>query len=135
MRDYIKKHKKTIMLYLTVLLFVAVFYLVYNCPFKYFFGICCPGCGMTRATLSFFTLDFKQAFYYHPAVFLMPVGIIVFFLRKKIPKNILKTLTALLVIILAIIYFYRLFTGSDIVFIDFESSLIFKIISYIKSIV
>ncbi len=135
MKDYIKKHKKTIMIYLTVLLFVTVFYLVYNCPFKYFFGICCPGCGMTRATISFFTLDFRKAFYYHPAVFLMPVGIIVFFLRKKIPKKILKILTALLVIILAIIYFYRLFTGSDIVFIDFESSLIFKIISYIKSII
>ena len=133
MKNFIKKHKKTIMLYLTVLLFIAVFYLAYNCPFKYFFGICCPGCGMTRATIYFFKLDFARAFYYHPAVFLFPIGIVVFFLRKKIPKKILNILTALLVVILAIIYFYRLFTGSDIVFIDFQSGLIYKIISHIKS--
>lgn len=134
MKNYIKKHKKTILLYVTILFFIAVFYFVYNCPFKYFFGICCPGCGMTRATLSLLKLDFQQAFYYHPAVFIMPFAIIVFFLRKRIPKKIINLLGGILILILTAIYIYRLCSGSDIVFIDFESGLIYKIISHIKSI-
>ena len=135
MKNYIKKHKKTILLYLSILFFVAVFYFVYNCPFKYFFGICCPGCGMTRATLSLFKLDFQQAFYYHPAVFVLPIAIIVFFLRKKIPKKIFNLLGAISILILAGIYIYRLCSGSDIVFIDFESGLVYKIIKYITSLI
>ena len=43
----------------------------YHCPFLYFFGIPCPGCGMTRALISAAKLDFNAAFYYHPLFFLV----------------------------------------------------------------
>ncbi len=34
-------------------------------------GLDCPGCGMTRATVSVFKLDFQSAFEYNPIVFLV----------------------------------------------------------------
>ena len=33
-----------------------------GCPVKFFTGISCPGCGMTRAWEAAFSLDFHQAF-------------------------------------------------------------------------
>lgn len=33
-----------------------------GCPFRFFFGISCPGCGMTRALLAALRLDFAAAF-------------------------------------------------------------------------
>ena len=35
-----------------------------GCPFRFFFGISCPGCGMTRALLAALRLDFAAAFSY-----------------------------------------------------------------------
>ena len=43
-----------------------------DCPFRFFFGISCPGCGMTRALLAALRLDFAAAFSYHPLFFLLP---------------------------------------------------------------
>ena len=39
-----------------------------GCPFRFFFGISCPGCGMTRALLAALRLDFAAAFSYHPSL-------------------------------------------------------------------
>lgn len=36
------------------------------CPFHYFTGWHCPGCGMTRALVSFFAGDPVLSFYFHP---------------------------------------------------------------------
>lgn len=50
-----------------------------GCPFRFFFGISCPGCGMTRALLAALRLDFAAAFSYHPVVFpaaVFPLGIL-----------------------------------------------------------
>jgi hypothetical protein len=44
--------------------FFAVF--VFGCPSRALFHIPCPGCGMTRAFVSAFRLDFQMAFLYHP---------------------------------------------------------------------
>ena len=53
-----------------------------GCPFRFFFGISCPGCGMTRALLAALRLDFAAAFSYHPLFFLLP-----FFLLAMYEKN------------------------------------------------
>lgn len=39
------------------------------CPSAGFLGVPCPGCGLTRATLSFLSGDPKTAFEFHPLVF------------------------------------------------------------------
>ncbi|KAF1300172.1 MULTISPECIES: DUF2752 domain-containing protein [Enterococcus] len=41
------------------------------CFFKAITGLPCPGCGMTRAFLHFFSGDFTGAFYYHPLFWLV----------------------------------------------------------------
>lgn len=46
---------------------------VYHCPFLWFTGIPCPGCGMTRAFLALVQGDFLAAFGYHPLFLLVLV--------------------------------------------------------------
>lgn len=40
------------------------------CVFNWFTGFKCPGCGVSRMCLSLLHLDFKEAFYWNPAVLL-----------------------------------------------------------------
>jgi hypothetical protein len=39
------------------------------CPFALLTGIPCPGCGLGRATLALLSGDPRQAFHFHPLVF------------------------------------------------------------------
>jgi hypothetical protein len=51
-------------------LFAAVLVDMPMCPTAAIFGIPCPGCGLTRATLALFRGDFSTALHFHPLVFL-----------------------------------------------------------------
>lgn len=59
----LNKIKKTI-------IFIFIVYLIFCgkfiCPVKFFFGINCPSCGLTRSIKYLFLFDFKKSFYYHP---------------------------------------------------------------------
>ena len=44
-----------------------------GCPIKFFTGVSCPGCGMTRAWLSLIHGDAQQALRYHPLFWAVPV--------------------------------------------------------------
>jgi hypothetical protein len=50
-------------------LFAMVFVDVPSCPTAYLFGLPCPGCGLTRATLAAVRGDFRSALQFHPLVF------------------------------------------------------------------
>lgn len=43
-----------------------------GCPFRALTGIPCPGCGMTRAWLAAFGLDWRAALAYHPLFWMVP---------------------------------------------------------------
>ena len=43
------------------------------CLYKRFFGIPCPGCGLTRAFQSLLSGDLRKAFYYHPLWWALPL--------------------------------------------------------------
>lgn len=61
--------KRRLILVLSLLgLFLGLVYRLSGtaCLFEAFFGIPCPGCGLTRATLAFLALDFPKAFQMHP---------------------------------------------------------------------
>lgn len=64
-RKQIKDKKYTIFKRMMGLMGILFLCLFYQCPFRLFFHIECPGCGMTRALFSLMKLDFKQAFQYH----------------------------------------------------------------------
>ena len=44
-----------------------------ECIMKHFFGIPCPGCGMTHALLSVIRFDFISAFRHHAMFWSMPI--------------------------------------------------------------
>ncbi len=110
---------------------LLLFYAAVGCPFRYFFGVCCPGCGMTRATLSIFKLDFAGAFHYHPLIFIMPLCAIVFLIRKKLPQKLYNGLITVAVILFAGVYIYRLLTGNEYVYIDFTRGFIYQMVQYV----
>jgi phosphatidylserine synthase len=56
-----------------------------SCVFKFWFGIPCPGCGMTRALWALTRGDFAEAWHWHPLVIMVVLlGVaILFSLRFK----------------------------------------------------
>lgn len=103
----------------------------YHCPFLYFFGIPCPGCGMTRALIAAVRFDFKAAFYYHPLFFVVIIAAVYMLLKltgrvsvsKKAENNLLKAICILFITV----YIIRVLTGSKIVSADFSHSVIYRI--------
>lgn len=80
------KKQKYIILSLTLLFSGAFLYYFYSfnpaaepskflsCPSKTLFGINCPGCGAQRMIHHLLHLEFKQAFFYNPLLFVaLPV--------------------------------------------------------------
>lgn len=104
---------------------------LYQCPFRLFFGISCPGCGMTRSFLSLLLLDFEKAFYYHP---LFPVVILVAVLWildhlkiKTLSDRFKKWGFAVVVILFFGTYAIRFFTTPEVVYFHPDEGLIVQI--------
>ncbi len=105
--------------------------LMYHCPFSYILGISCPGCGMTRSLISVLCLDFHSAFYFHPLwwlVIIFAAGALLEYIDVLILTPKLRTLIcAIVATALFVVYFIRLFSGSDIVTFNWQDSLIYSI--------
>lgn len=95
-------------------LFAAVLVLWYwqdlPCVIRQLTGIPCPGCGMSRAWLQVFQLDFAGAFGYHPMFWSVPIlAVYILYDGKPIPNP--KVNNILLIILLAaffLCYIFRL---------------------------
>jgi len=57
------------------------------CLFQAFFGVPCPGCGLTRATLALFTGRVADAIFWHPLVFVTLPLIPYLAFRDKLMKK------------------------------------------------
>lgn len=134
MRAFLKKHKGTIFLALIILsVYIVLFSLGISCPIKFIFGVSCPGCGMTRATLSALKLDFGKAFYYHPLwIILLPsVALCILFLKRR-KMGAYRVTLALLITAFIVTYLIRLFDPSDaIVTFSPENSIIKRAIDFV----
>ncbi len=102
-------------------------YLLFGCPIRFLTGICCPGCGMTRAVWALCHLDAASAVYYHPLVFLMPAVLIVWLLRKRIPKHVYYALFIAAGAAFLAVYAYRLASGGEVVYAHPQEGLIFRL--------
>lgn len=101
-----------------------------GCPIQYTIGIACPGCGMTRAWLAVFRLDFSTAFAYHPLFFIGPIAIFAILFHQWIDFRKWRWPGILLLILFISVYFLRLFIFPDhIVNLNFSEGLIPKILS------
>lgn len=100
------KKEKIISILVLLLCLIIPLSGLYECPIYKFFGLYCPGCGLTRMLLSMIKLDFYQAFRYNPLMFILFfvlfVYLIICLIKKKNPLKINnKVAYVLLFIIIA----------------------------------
>ena len=85
-----------------ILAFAVTYLLVYildtTCLIKHIFKISCPGCGLTRAWISCFKFQFKQAFEYNAMFWSVPIIIVCAFMDWKGKRKYI--LTGILIAIL-----------------------------------
>ena len=115
-----KKRLIKIVLLNTLIVIISLIYYFLNkyfnigipCLFYQITGLKCPGCGITRLIFSLIKLDFRQAFFYNPLVFiLLPfIGFYIIYqeylyitkkedkIIKKIPSYIYYLLIIILII-------------------------------------
>lgn len=130
----LQKPKETVkarllLCFLLLVIYTFLSFLHIGCPIKYFSGISCPGCGMTRAVLAALRLDFEAAFYYHPLFLLTPLMFFLFLFEFIIHPKIYKVTWSLIIVLFLLTYLFRLFvTKNDIVDIDIMSGIVLKLI-------
>lgn len=107
---------------------LLVYLLRIGCPIKFITGISCPGCGMTRAYYSLLHLDFKNAFYYHPLFWALPIIILLILFKDKINPKAFNFILWFIILLFLVIYVIRLFSNNSAVIFEPSNSLIFKLI-------
>ena len=72
-------YKKLAFLFFYLLVVFVMNRLGVTCIFKFFTGIDCPGCGLTRAALSLLEGDLRAAAGYNVMVFSLPLLLVYYF--------------------------------------------------------
>lgn len=120
---------------ISIIILAVIILFKYKCLFKFIFGIPCPLCGLTRALFYASQFKFKKSFYYHIAwpivIIIIAIHVLSEFKVIIINKKKFRVILIIFSILNLIYYFYRLFNGSNIVKINFEESLIYKLYSII----
>lgn len=132
LKKYIKNFSGEIVLVCGLFLVIVIHILLFNgCPIKFFTGVSCAGCGMSRATFALLHLNFKEAFALHPLVLCPPIFIITYILSKfGLPRRVSKVIYTVIIILFIAVYIYRMLDPSDsIVVFEPQKGLIFKAIS------
>ena len=100
-----------------------------TCPILFMTGISCAGCGMTRAWLSLFRLDFGAAFYYHPLFWLPALLIVLFLFENRIFKQWYWLWAALFLFV----YGIRMFAGQgEIVMFRPEEGFLYRMFIFLR---
>ena len=122
-------YKAYIIAFAAIVALVTVMW-VFNvpCPIKHVTGISCAGCGMSRAFASALTLNFAEAFRYHPLwIIVVPASVAIAILGTKGKKRTAGILLTLVVTAFLATWIIRIVTGDDIVRIDLAHSAIFRL--------
>ena len=96
-----------------VLLYLVLEGFGITCPIKFLTGISCAGCGMSRAWMAVFHLDFARAFYFHPLFFTPPVILLVILLKKRIKPVFYKGFIFTMIALYVIVYLYRMIRSEE----------------------
>lgn len=113
---------------------VALYYIVawfIGCPVRFFLGISCPGCGITRAWLAALTLDFHQAFSLHPLFWMVPFLILAVLFEDKLASSRWRYVVVLICLIFIAVFFVRLIGYPDEV-VDFrpKEGFIYRVVTW-----
>lgn len=120
---------------IAVIILILPFYFIWGCPFRFLGGFSCFGCGMSRAAEALLHLDFVTAFNMHPLIYIMPIAVVLFLIRGKLPQRLKDALAIAFCLSFVGVYFYRLLSGSDIVFIDLKSGLIYQWLEHVINLI
>ena len=111
------------------LLALVLFILDIGCPTRFLTGICCPGCGMTRAVMHLCKGDVAGAIHYHPLVFTLPIIVVLFVFKDRINKKVLNIILITIIVLFIFVYIIRLLDpNNEVVYADITKSIIYKII-------
>lgn len=120
------KIKTLIKLFFYIILYCILLNILnISCPIKFLTGVSCAGCGMTRAFISLLQGNIKEAFNYHPLFFLVPIFVIVYLEKDKIPKKIFNIIVAIYIVAFITCYIIRLLNPNDMVVVFKPSQSIF----------
>lgn len=109
-----KRTKEVIGFIIAIIIFYAIlFSLGITCPIKAVMGVSCPGCGMSRAWLSFLRLKPGLAFDYHPLFPLPAIFALGYIFRDKLPSWLKKLGFILIVALFFLVYLWRMGDPSD----------------------
>lgn len=112
-----------------IILALALFILDIGCPTRFLTGICCPGCGMTRAVMHLCKGDVAGAIHYHPLVFTLPIIVVLFVFKDRINKKVLNIILITIIVLFISVYIIRLLDpNNEVVYADITKSIIYKII-------
>lgn len=92
-----------------------------GCPIRFFTGISCPGCGMSRAVLLMLSGHFQAAFRMHPLVYaVLPAGVWLFFGSEQTAglRRFKKGIITVLVVLLLAVYAWRIYYHDPLLSID-----------------
>ncbi len=112
---------------------LALLVALVRCPFRFLTGISCPGCGMTRALLALLRGDLAAAYDYHPLVFLLPAGGLLWLLRRRLPSYAGPLAAGVALALLLAVYITRLTGDSPIVTAEPASGLIAQMVRALTS--
>ena len=103
---------------LKAFIIIGLFYLVLElcgitCPIKFLTGVSCAGCGMSRAFLALISGHIREAFEFHPLFFLVPIWLIAYLLRNRMPKKVFYVLSVSFGVLFLAVYIYRMFDPAD----------------------
>lgn len=109
--------------------YAALHFLGFGCPIKALTGVSCAGCGMTRAWLAALSGDFAAAFAFHPLFWVVPPAVLVFLLRRRLPRRLVRALLWTVAIAFVAVYAVRLADPNDaaVVFAP-QEGLIYRIL-------
>lgn len=86
-----------------------------GCPIKFFTGLSCPGCGLSRAWFAFIGFHPLEALAYHPLFWMVPFAVAICVTPANGRSGVVKNLLLITIIALFLItWVVRFFFGGDI---------------------
>ena len=99
-----------------------------GCPFRTLLGICCAGCGMTRALMQVLHGHIREAFHFHPLWITLPVIAVLLLTRTRRGPRVNHILQWCFLLLFISVYLYRITHGSAVVYFRPEDGILFRIL-------